>query len=136
MFNISDTTKQVLIYLFALTVIAFGIGCVFIPKDGSFYLAVSTGSYGLGLFLGFAFGCVKMVLLERSVIRTLDMDKKTANGFARLHFVFRYFLTFAFLAAAALIDCISLLGAIIPLLLIQPAAYMASRKIKDIKESS
>ncbi|MCD7777522.1 MAG: ATP synthase subunit I [Clostridiales bacterium] len=136
MIKISDVSKKLLLYLFALCVIAFGLGCVFIPKDGSFYLAVSVGSYGLGLAFGYVFCALKQVLLERAVEKSLDMDKETAAGYARLQFMFRYFLTFIVLAAAAVIDCISLLGAVMAVLLVQPAAYLAGRKIKDIKESS
>lgn len=125
MFKISDMAKKLIIIQLILTAAAFVIGAFLIPSDGSFSLAVSIPSYGLGLALGFIFSALKLILLEKSLSKSVDMNKDSAQTYARFQYMLRYFLTFGVLVAAAVIKPISLLGTIIGIIMTQPAALIA-----------
>ncbi len=119
MTKISDTAKQLLITMLILTVCAFVIGLFFISR-----LNISAFSYGLGLLVGFLFSALKLILTERSLNKSVEMDKQNAQSYARAQYMARYFLTLLVLVGAALIKSISLLGAIIGVLIVQPAAFI------------
>lgn len=128
---ISDTNKRVLKTLFVLSVIAFFVGFLFVPKYGSIVMAKSMPSYGLGILLGYALSCIRLVLLEKSLNKSVEMEKESASNYARLQYMVRYFLTLAILIVVAVTDVASLLGTLIPLLLVQPAVYIVGIKEKE-----
>ncbi len=119
MIKISDTAKKLIITMLILSVCAFAIGLAFISR-----LNISALSYGLGIVVGYAFSVFKLILMERSLNRSVEMDKQNAQSYARLQYTMRYFLTLIVLVGAVFIKEISLLGTIIGVAIVQPAAYI------------
>lgn len=115
--NISETAKKMMLMSMAFSLLAFIIG-IFALGSTSKILP-----YALGIALGVTFAVLKVVLLERTVKKTVDLDSKTATDLARLNYFFRYLLTGAVLAFAATNKSFSLLGTIIGIMSLQAAAY-------------
>ncbi|MCD7905731.1 MAG: ATP synthase subunit I [Clostridiales bacterium] len=136
MVKFSETYKRVVLIQLGLCLIAFVIGGVFIPFDGSFSLAPSFFSYALGIGLGFLFSCLKLYMLEKSLEKSVDMEKKDASSYARLMYMARYFITLVVLGAAAFIKEVSLLGMFLSIILLQPAAIIAGIREKRLKEEA
>ncbi len=132
MFNLSDTTKKMLTALLCLCVIAGILGVlaiVFLYKsENTFIFSVK---YVFGLAAGYIFSCFKMLLLEKSIKKSVDMEKNDASAYARGQYILRYFLSFAVLVVLALISPVCLLGAAIGMVLVQPAAAFAGRWIES-----
>ena len=83
-------------------------------------------AYFLGLMFGTGISALKLRLMAKSIEKTLDMEQKDAQNYARLQYVFRYFLTLiAIIPAILLRDYIGLIGLILGMLSLQFAAYIA-----------
>ena len=88
--------------------------------------------YAAGLILGCAHSAIKIVLLEKSLARVLDLDKKGAESTGRLHFFGRYLLTAAFFAIVVLSKgAVGIFGAIAGVLSQQFAAYITGSLLKN-----
>lgn len=122
MFNLESVTKKVIIVSFAIALLALGIGMFFVDD----YLA-----YAKGIAFGSTAAILKMILIEKSTKKMLDMDKSGGAFFYALSFFLRLFMTGAVLVTSALADKINLWGAIIGLLVLQPSAYIVH--IRDSK---
>ena len=110
----TDTVKKMLLCIAGLTAAALVIGLV---------AGIGTPlKYALGLFLGSAISAGKALLMERTLNKSLDMEKKAAENYARLMFLGRYFLTAILLVLAAVF--LSLWGAVIGLVTLQISAYL------------
>ena len=82
--------------------------------------------YLLGLLLGCALSAVKVVLMEKSIGKSLDMEGKSAKNYAGLMVTLRYLLTFAVLAAVFLLKGVfGVFGVVLGLLSLQLAGYIA-----------
>ncbi len=136
MIKFSETYKRVVLIQLGLCLLVFVLGAVVLPLDGSFALAESFGSYALGIGLGYIFSCLKFYMLEKSLEKSIDMEKKDASGYARLTYMARYFITLVVLGAGALIEEISLLGMLLSLILLQPAAIIAGMREKKLREEA
>ncbi|MCD7854550.1 MAG: ATP synthase subunit I [Clostridiales bacterium] len=127
----SETYKSVCLIQLGLCLAVFVIGGVLLPFDIGFSLAPTFGSYALGIALGYIFSCAKLFMLEKTLERSVEMDKDGASNYTRLMYMARYFITLVVLGASAVIPQISLLGMFFGLLLLQPAALIAGRKEKE-----
>lgn len=88
--------------------------------------------YALGLLLGCLLSAAKVILLEKSIGRSVDMEGKTARGYASLMAALRYLLTIAVLLLVFFFrDVFGLFGAIIGLLSLQAAAYITGHIVKN-----
>lgn len=88
-------------------------------------------AYALGLLLGCLLSAVKVVLLERALDRSMDMEGAPAKGYASLMAVLRYLLTiFALLPVFFFRDVFGLSGVIIGILSLQAAAYITGHIMK------
>lgn len=114
-----------IVVMAALSFIFFGAGLFFV--DDVF-------AYAKGIIFGTLFAVLKLVLLERTLSKSVDMPKGNAQNYARLHYTLRYFLTIVVLAVAAIEPSISLLGVVLSLITMRPAAYIVSR-MKDVNNS-
>lgn len=89
--------------------------------------------YAAGIMIGCIHSLIKIVLLEKSINRTLDIsangehEAKKASGIAYLHYVGRFVLTGAVFALVIIFPSIfGLFGAIIGVLSLQAAAIAAN----------
>lgn len=130
--SLSDTAKSMLkwmLILFAVLGIA-GSAVVFMIGKGYLFFP-----YWLGLLLGSLLSALKLVLIEKSLNQTADMNGGKASGYASLQYILRYVLTVAFLITAFLLpQYVNLFGVIAGILTLQFSAYGANfenkRKLK------
>lgn len=93
--------------------------------------------YCMGLLLGSALSICKVLLLERSLGRAVEMEEKTAQGYAALQAAARYLLTMAVFGGVVLFrDKIGLFGAILGVLSLQFAAYIAGASLNKREHRS
>ena len=131
---VSDTSKRVLKTLFILCLAAFAAGFLFVPRYGHIVMAKNMPSYALGIVIGYVLCTARFLLLERALNKSMDMEKESASSYVRLQYMMRYFLAVVILIVVAVTDVASLLGAILPLLLLQPAVYIVGLKEKKKME--
>lgn len=122
MFKISYITKQIIIVMSALSLLFFGLGTFFSDNI-------------MALFIGYLFGTVfsilKLILLEKSLESSLNMEKNRAVSYTRFHYSLRYILTGAMLfIAASNKEKISLVGVIVSLITLRPALYLVNLRKK------
>jgi len=90
--------------------------------------------FALGVLLFLGVNILKVFMIEQSIKKIVDTnDKKTYNYF-RLQYLLRFVITGAALAAAALLDFISLWGALAGVLIFQISAYTLKSFTKDLEE--
>lgn len=126
--KISSTTKQILIMMFALSLILFGIGSLFTENILSFFI---------GFLLGTGFSMLKLILLEKTISRAMEMPQEKAINYTRLHYTLRYILTGVVLLIAVFRkEQIDLIAVIIGLIILRPAIYLVALKEKRIKNNN
>lgn len=118
MIKISKTTSQIIVMMIALSLLCLGIS-VFFVKDIIMFL--------IGLLFGSIFSILKIILLEKTLNKAIDMEKSKAINYTRFNYVLRYFLTFLVLIIAVYRrDIMDLFGVIIGLILTRPAIYFVN----------
>lgn len=120
MFNITQTSKRIIAATFCISAAAAAVGvavCLFTDNRAAIVPFV------IGVIVGTVFAALKMILIERTYNRSLDMQPQMSTNYVRLHFILRYTLTGAILAVAALNPGLSLIGVALGLFSMQPAAY-------------
>lgn len=120
--KLSYTCKKIILVMTAISLTALGIGSIF-TND--------LLSYTKGILFGTLFAILKVILLERTINKSVDMPSHNAQNYARLHYTLRYFLTGVVLAIGALEPSISFIGVVIPILTLQPAVYIVNTMYKD-----
>lgn len=106
------------------------VALVFIAGGAIFYRSLEALYFACGVILLSALNVLKVFLLERVAQKTLDMeDANNAKVYIRFQYILRYFLTAAFLLAAALIPFISVWGAIFGVFTLQ-ISVMIVRSMK------
>lgn len=119
--KLSDTLKQIILTTIALFFIVAGFG-TFIAKDIKSFL--------IGLLFGTIFSILKVILLEKTLNKAMDMTSQKAINYTRIHYTLRYFLTFVVLLVAVYRG-FNLYGVIIGVVLTIPAVYIVNFKNKN-----
>lgn len=119
--NISHTSKQIIINTVALFFITLGIS-TFIVNDIKSFL--------IGITFGTIFSILRLILLEKTLNKAMDMTGQKAINYTRIHYTLRYFLTFAVLLIAAYRN-FNILGVIIGIVLPVPSIYIVNFKNKS-----
>lgn len=112
-----------------LVLLAIGLGVILLvyPFEKPF-------AYGVGLLLGTGLSALKVILLEKSLQRSIDMEGKMAGNYANLQMVGRYFLTIAVLALAVFFRTIvGVFGVVIGIISLQIAAYITSWRLRKAR---
>ncbi len=76
-----------------------------------------------GIAVGTALSIGRVVLLTKSLSKTVDMDKETASKVSQAHYMLRYLATLV-IAVLAIILGAHPIGVIVGLILVQPAVYI------------
>ena len=91
--------------------------------------------YTIGLLTGCALSAAKIILLEKTISRAVDLGKQAKN-YASLHAFLRYFGTIAAVAPAFIFrNTFGVIGVVAGLLTLQLAAFITSAIIKKDKFS-
>ena len=109
----SDTCKKLSTVIAVLGLIALVVGLFF--AGNKIYWIV-------GIILGTVASLVKVYMLER----TVDMDSKNANNYTRANYTMRLVVSVVIVVLACLVEQINVVGVLIGLLLVQPAAYITN----------
>ena len=81
----------------------------------------------IGLIAGGSISILKVIMLERSMVKSIDSTAEDAANYARIQFVLRYAVTIVLLAAVVFFrQYVGLWGAIVGILSLQFGAYIAS----------
>ncbi len=113
--KLSQTAVKLIIAILALSVLISGVAIV----------GFNNVNFCGGLAFGAFFSAFKIILTERSIEHTVNLNnEKSAEAYARAQYALRYFITGGVLISAALIDSVNLYGAIVGVLLAQPAGYI------------
>ncbi len=84
-----------------------------------------------GIFLGYVFTVLKLFLMERILISSLKKEPSKAASYVKLHYFFRFLLTFLILLIAFVDKGINEYVVVVLFLLLKPAAYIYGLKTKD-----
>ncbi len=112
--NLSQTANKLILCVLALATFICGVSIVFY-NNIDFCGGVAFSAF---------FVILKLIITEKSIQHSVELDPKSAEGYMKAQYAVRYFLTGAVLIAAALVDSINLYGAIVGVLLAQPAGYI------------
>lgn len=98
-------------------------------------ICISTGILGadesilywiLGVAFGTAVSLVKLLMIERTVERAVDMEPQNAKNYVNSRASFRFVLTIVMVVVAIKIPFFNILGVIVGLILTQPAVYIVN----------
>lgn len=125
MIKISEISKKIMLIMTAICLTALGIGAMIIDMN-------NISHYIWGLLFGLVFSIFKLLLLEKTLNKSVDMTAGNAENYARLHYMMRYFLTGAVLVISALIDIHTMIGVIIAVFSLRPAIFIVNRQINKM----
>ena len=120
----SYTCKKLSIVIAVLGLIALVVGLFF--ASNKIYWIV-------GIVLGTVASLGKVYMLERTLDKAVDMDPKNANNYTRANYTMRLVVSVVIVVLACIVEQINVVGVLIGLLLVQPAAYITNF-ITAIKE--
>ena len=126
--NLSKTAKIMMAATVAVCFVLLILGVILITLLENDFKPLL---YSVGIAVGCFHSVIKIILLEKTINKTLEMDKETASGIVKLHFFGRYFLTILILVVVAVFrDKSSLIGTIVGILSLQIAAYVTNIVLK------
>ena len=109
----SDTCKKLSTVIAVLGLIALVVGLFF--AGNKIYWIV-------GIVLGTVASLIKVYMLERTLDKAVDMDPKNANNYTRANYTMRLVVSVVIVVLACLVEQINVVGVLLGLLLVQPAA--------------
>lgn len=116
-FKMSDTCKRLSAVIAVLGLVALIVGLFF--AGNKIYWIV-------GIVLGTAVSLVKVYMLEKTLNRAVDMDPKNANNYTRANYTMRLVVSVVIVVLACVVEQVNVIGVLIGLLLVQPAAYITN----------
>jgi uncharacterized Tic20 family protein len=116
-FKMSDTCKKLSTVIAVLGLIALVVGLFF--AGNKIYWIV-------GIVLGTVASLIKVYMLERTLDKAVDMDPKNANNYTRANYTMRLVVSVVIVVLACIVEQINVVGVLIGLLLVQPAAYITN----------
>ena len=111
----SYTCKKLSTVIAVLGLIALVVGLFF--ASNKIYWIV-------GIVLGTVASLGKVYMLERTLDKAVDMDPKNANNYTRANYTMRLVVSVVIVVLACIVEQINVVGVLIGLLLVQPAAYI------------
>ncbi|QOV20769.1 ATP synthase subunit I [Blautia liquoris] len=88
-----------------------------------YYRSVKFLPFFFGVLIGSCVSVLKVILLDRAVDKTLNMEQKRAGGYAGIQYLLRFGLSGAVLVLGAVIPQISLWGTVAGIFAYQLATY-------------
>ncbi len=112
--NISQTATKLILCVIAISALICGVSIVFFNNL----------DFCGGVLFSTFFVVIKLIITEKSIEHSMNLDAKSADNYMKAQYALRYFLTGGILIAAALIEQINLYGAVVGVVLAQPAGYI------------
>jgi len=129
------SSKMIMVICIAALVFVAGGAVAFVVFDTlasleSLPFALKSLPFALGVLLTSGLNIFKVVLLEKTVRKTVEMDDpNTGKNYVRFQYLIRYFLTAAILLVAGLTPFISVWGALCGIFTMQ-ISIIAVRSMK------
>lgn len=98
-----------------IILVALVLGLFIFPNKSAFVI---------GLMIGGAVSILKIFLMENTFRRAVVKEAHAATSFVRAHYFLRYTITFVVLFIGVIAPAIDLVGLIIGLFVLKPAAYI------------
>ena len=124
--NLSGYAKRMIRVITALSVVVIAAGAIY-------YRSFSVMPFAVGVALSSALNGIKVILIENSIKKLVDMDDKRAYNYFRVQYLVRYLLTGAVFVVAAFSPFISIWGAGAGIIIFQIAAYSLKSYTKDLE---
>jgi hypothetical protein len=121
--SISETSKKVISVLLWQYIIVMALALPAVR----YYQFDTPGAFIIGLTLGTGQSMFKVVLLERGIIRLLEMKRLTSVS-ALFYMLLRNVMSIGLLVAAVFFKQVSFIGVSLGLIMLQISAFMAKRK--------
>lgn len=115
--KMSDTCKKLSMVIVVLGAISLVVGLFF---------ADSKIHWLLGIVLGTLVSVVKVYMLERALDKAVDMEPKDATNYTRANYTMRLVISVGIVVLACVTKQFNVVGVLIGLLLVQPAAYITN----------
>ena len=128
--GLTRTAQVMIAWVVAVCVVILAVGLLGIhfihPFEGSM-------PFMTGLALGCLHSIAKVIILEKSINKILDLEESgSAQGLSRAHFFGRYALTaVVFIIAMMLPDIFGLFGTIAGVLSLQLAGHITGQVLRD-----
>jgi len=119
MTSVSNASQKMIMLMYIL----FIVECV----GALFFFGTVNNSIGffIGAFIGTSLSVFRLILLEKALAKSLDMEKKVASSYMNRQYFFRYLVTAICLVVIAINHPrINLIGAGLGLINMQASAYI------------
>jgi len=127
--RLSRTARIMIAWVVAICIVSLAVGLAVIRW---YYRFEESIPFMIGIALGCAHSVVKVALMEKSLLRTIEMEKDGASDMGRMHFYGRYLLTGAVFVVVILSnDAIGMFGTIAGVLSLQIAAYITNSILRN-----
>jgi len=83
-------------------------------------------AYVLGLTLGSTHSVLKIIMIERAIIKIADAEEKSAKIMGQLYYFGRFIITIAVLVAGAIVPFLGFFGTVVGVFSLRLAAYTAT----------
>ncbi|MGN1318388.1 MAG: ATP synthase subunit I [Lachnospirales bacterium] len=113
----ASVLKQIVKTVIALGIIALGIG-LFFTSESLYWV--------FGIVLGTAISVFKVIMLEKTLNKAVDMSPEDAKNYTRTRYTYRLVLSILAVVVCIKIPFINVIGVIVGLLLVQPAVYIVN----------
>ena len=101
-----------------------------------YYRSIAFLPFAFGASLGCGLNVLKIAMLERTVRKTVGIEKKAAVNYVRFQYFLRYLITGLVLTLSAVLPFISLWGAAAGIFTMPPAAFYAKKFIDSPKNAN
>lgn len=118
-------TAQYMLYAIGGLFLAFLLlGILFIQF---IYPLESVSQYALGLLTGCLVSAVRIVLMDKSINRVVDMEEKKAKNYNQMQFLIRYYIVIGYAVLLVVLQqYLGVFGGVLGLLCMQLSAYAAN----------
>ena len=113
----SDFSKRIMSILCALLLLLVLVSI-------AYYRSLAFLPFAAGVLLGGAINALKVFLLDRSIKKSIDMEKEKAGKYIVFQYLLRFLLTGLVLVLSAVLSFISIWGAAAGVLTLQIAVYI------------
>lgn len=113
--EVIKTRNSLMIITVVMGVICMALGLFF---------AENIFKWILGIAIGVLICIFRIFSMTKSLSKAVEMEPTDAKNYARVQYMLRYILTFAFAVVACYLGFASPVGVIVGLILLQPAVYI------------
>lgn len=129
--KLTETAQYMLYGIGGLFLVFLVLGILLIQLV---YPFESIPDFVLGLFTGCLVSGIRIVLMDKSINRAVDMEEKKAKNYNQLQFLVRYFIVIAYAVLLILFhQYLGVFGGVLGLLCMQLSAYVANFLLRQKK---